>query len=296
MALADDLTAYFSTCSDVAFALLFGSAAAGRQTAESDVDVAVYLLPPDEAATLTDGRTGIPEVEAESEYDGESELWADLERIAGRNVDLVILNRAAATVAASALLTGVLVNNRNPGLYRKFFLTVTSLAEEQREFVRDFVEIKRRSQSLTEVDRARLLRIIDFLEDELQDADEFADLDLTRYANDRTTRRSVERWVENLVNASIDAAKIVLASEHMGVPQTYAETVSMLAAVKGFWPDDEPDPQETALQLARNTRVRNMLAHEYLDLRFTKVDQVVDHAAQRYGSLIRALRAWMGQE
>jgi len=36
---------------------------------------------------------------------------------------------------------------------------------------------------------------MDFLEDELQDADEFRTLDLTRYTADRTMRRSAERIV-----------------------------------------------------------------------------------------------------
>lgn len=332
MALAAELTAYFSTRTDVAFAVLFGSAVTGRQTIESDVDVAVYLLrapaePSARADTLghqparadtpphasappvgpTDQharasttspaqhpRTPIPDVETDHEFPSESGLWSDLERICGRNVDLVVLNRAAATVAAGALLTGELLIDTNPALYRKFFLTVTSLAEEEREFVTDYVAIKQRSRSLSEVDRARLLRIIDFLEDELQDYADFKDLDLKLYAGDRTMRRSVERWVENLVNASIDAAKIVLASERLPVPQTYAETLEMLAAVDGFWTGDAADAKETACQLARNTRVRNMLAHEYLDLRFAKVDQVVDHAHERYGALLAALRHWMG--
>ncbi len=293
MTLVAELTAYFSLRTDVAFALLFGSAATGRQTLESDVDIAVYLVSPDDPGSLPDGRTGIPEVEAQTQFAAEPQLWSDLERISGREVDLVVLNRAAATVCAGALLTGVLVCNRQPVLYQKFFLSATSLAEEERQFVQEFVRIKQRSQSLTEVDRARLLRIMDLLEDELQDADEFRTLDLTRYTADRTMRRSVERWVENLVNASIDAAKIVLASEHMAMPQTYAETVAMLATVDGLWPDEEPNHQETVRRLAANTRVRNLLAAEYLDLRFTKVEQVARHAREQYGSLAKALNNWM---
>ena len=145
-----------------------------------------------------------------------------------------------------------------------------------------------RSRSLSELDRSRLARIVDFLEDELADAADFASMDIERYSTDRGFRRSVERWVENLVNASIDAAKIVLASERRPVPQTYRETVEMLATVEGF-----RDRAADARRLAENTRIRNMLAHEYLDLRYTQVNAVVDGAAETYRALVDALRAWM---
>jgi uncharacterized protein YutE (UPF0331/DUF86 family) len=162
------------------------------------------------------------------------------------------------------------------------------LAEEEREFADDFVRIKDRSRSLSEIDRSRLVRIVDFLEDELSDASSFARMDIQRYSTDRDFRRSVERWVENLVNASIDAAKIVLASERRPVPQTYRETVELLQTVEGF-----KGQAAAVTRLAANTRTRNMLAHEYLDLRYTRINAVVDHAAQTYGWLATALREWM---
>ncbi|MFW5742673.1 MAG: nucleotidyltransferase domain-containing protein [Spirochaetota bacterium] len=91
--LETDLEALFSSRADVAFALLFGSAASGRRTAESDVDLAD-----------------------------------------------------------------------------------------------DFVRVKQRSRSLSEIDRSRLVRIVDFLDDELADAPDFERPDLERYSTDRTFR------------------------------------------------------------------------------------------------------------
>ena len=284
---------YLASRDDVVFALLFGSAATGRQTQESDVDVAVYLREVEGRADASlAARTqppSLPDVErADARFRGESEVWAALERICGRTVDLVVLNRAPATIAAGALLTGELLLSRDPALYSRYYLTVSTLAEDERDFAEDYVRIKARSQSLSAIDRGRLVRIVDFLEDELADAAEFAALDLERYSTDRTFRRSVERWVENLVNASIDAAKIVLASERRPVPQTYRETLEQLGTVEGF-----RELGELPGRLAENTRVRNMLAHEYLDLRYTQVHEVVAGAARDYGALVRALRAWM---
>jgi len=41
----------------------------------------------------------------------------------------------------------------------------------------------------------------------------------------------VERWIENLVNASTDIAKILLASSKQVAPQTYRETLLHLSVI-----------------------------------------------------------------
>jgi uncharacterized protein YutE (UPF0331/DUF86 family)/predicted nucleotidyltransferase len=305
--LETNLRSYFGARDDVAFAWLFGSQVSGRAGAQSDVDIAVYLIDSANQAdaatedgdvatafgvasdTATRGRR-LPDVEAaERTFPAENEIWADVERICDRSVDLVVLNRAPATIAAGALLTGTQLVNHDPALSTRYFLAVTTLAEDERDFTHDYVLTKERSLSLSEIDRTRLVRIVDFLADELEDAPQFESMDRTRYATDRDFRRSVERWVENLVNASIDAAKIVLASERHPVPQTYRETLEMLATVEDF-----RDHADVAHRLAANTRIRNMLAHEYLDLRYTQVNAVVDSAATTYGALVEAIRAFLG--
>jgi len=205
------LAAYFSSQPEVVFAYLFFFFFNDTATTESDVDIAIYLT--NGAAVRT-----LPDVEEpRAELPSEQDIWAEVERISGTHVDLVVLNRAPAAVAAGAMLTG------------------------------------------------RLL-----------------------HSTDRDFRRSVERWVENLVNASIDAAKIVLASERRPVPQTYRETLEMLSTVDGF-----RDRTAVTRRLAENSRIRNMLVHEYLELRYTQVNAVMDGAAATYGALAEGLRTWM---
>jgi len=58
--------------------------------------------------------------------------------------------------------------------------------------------------------RFRLTRLLDFLENELKDYKKFESLSWEDYNKDRSKRRDVERWVENIVNSSIDIAKIIL--------------------------------------------------------------------------------------
>jgi len=81
--------------SGIEFSVLFGSAASGRLRQDSDLDVAVYW---DSGGRL--------EIEEQREFPEEAAVQIALERASGRNVDLLVLNRAPATVCASALLNG----------------------------------------------------------------------------------------------------------------------------------------------------------------------------------------------
>jgi len=58
-------------------------------------------------------------------------------------------------------------------------------------------------------DRDRLIRYVDFMESELSDFPRFSKIDWTTYSGDRDLRRNLERWIENLVNRSIDVVKVL---------------------------------------------------------------------------------------
>ena len=90
----EGLRRYFAARQEVAFAFLYGSQAKGTATKRSDVDIAVYFYP---------RRRHPIELEEEVFYESEGEIWGDLERILKKEVELLVLNRVPATVAASAL-------------------------------------------------------------------------------------------------------------------------------------------------------------------------------------------------
>jgi uncharacterized protein len=272
----DRLRNYFVTRSDVAFALLFGSAAKGRETIESDVDVAVYVRTKDERAL---------DVEAPRSFPQEDEIWSAVERIVDREVDLLVLNRAPATVAAAALYDGCELSVKDRGLYTRFFLATTLVAEDFRRFIDEFVTVRKRSQSLSATDRLRLVRITQYIRQELADAHMYRDVDRPKYLGDAHLRRGMERWVENLVNASIDTAKIIVASERLPMPHTYRGTMETLGALPPF--------AQLADRLAANTTARNALAHEYLDIRYPEVRRVADEAEELYGALADATERWI---
>ena len=88
----------------VEFALLFGSFAEGRQTPLSDVDVGVYLSRSVDLLTL--GR-----------------LTAELERVTGRNVDILVLNELPdrnPNIAYQAISSGKIITCKNPSAYVSF--------------------------------------------------------------------------------------------------------------------------------------------------------------------------------
>ncbi len=122
---------YFEKRDDVTFAFLFGSTAKGHPTPLSDVDVAVYFYPK---------RRRPLEYEELVYYKEEDRIWGELERIAKKEVELLVLNRSPSTIAASAI-RGVPIIIKDFGLYLDFMEVVTSEAIDFRELlVEDFIE------------------------------------------------------------------------------------------------------------------------------------------------------------
>ena len=126
-----ELKNYFSNRTDVAFSFLYGSYAGGTAHSESDIDIAVYFYP---------GERYPVEYEEDVYYDGENEIWADLEELLGKEVELLVLNRVSASVSASAIRGTPLVIN-DWKLYLDFMEIVTREAEDYAQMLsNDFLE------------------------------------------------------------------------------------------------------------------------------------------------------------
>lgn len=151
--ISEKLAAYFRERTDVAFAVLFGSFSRGTSGPDSDIDVGVYFYPAE----------GELEIEDDVYYDSEDRIWADIDRISGRETDLLVMNRAPSRITLTALTEGNLLNIGDHNLLWRVLLTCGRLFEEYEEFAVSFAEIKSRSTSLSNIDRERLIRIIDFM-------------------------------------------------------------------------------------------------------------------------------------
>lgn len=263
------LKEYFIRNPQIVMAYLFGSYAKGKQMQESDFDIAVYFK----------SENNKIECEEIRQYPQEDKIWSDVEKIVGCQTDFIVLNRVASTLAFEILRTGKPIIIKDSGIFIDFYLLTSSTAEDFRKFIKDFWEIEQRSASLSETDKIRLIKRIKFLEDEISAYSIFTDIDLEIYTKDRIKRLSVERWIENIVNASIDIAKILLASEKKKIPETYRETLELLSIYSGFNKQD-------ANKLAEFSRLRNILAHEYLDIRFEQIKKFIQEAKPVYKNLI----------
>ncbi|MEK7621678.1 MAG: HepT-like ribonuclease domain-containing protein [Patescibacteria group bacterium] len=269
ISLIEKLKTYFQSRDDVVFAYLFGSVSTGNTHVESDIDIGVYFTP----------KVSGLEYESTNEYAGESKIWSDLEQITGRTTDLVILNRASVAVFFSVINQGYKLFSRNDNLLARLYSAISMLAEDFRTFVSGFIKIKERSSSLSPIDRGRLERLADFLGNETLDFKKFATITQQDYQRDVMLKRALERWAENIVNTSIDIAQLLLASEKRPLPQTYKTILQELSAI----PDFEPT---IATALADFTHMRNILAHEYLDIRFSLLSKFINNAPPAYDYLI----------
>ncbi|SDF12634.1 Predicted nucleotidyltransferase [Thermoanaerobacter thermohydrosulfuricus] len=112
----ETLKEFFKNKENIVMAFLFGSVAKGKATKESDIDIAVYLKEYDEKFVYG--------------------LWNELEDLLKRDVDLIVLNIANATVAWEALRGKKIIINDHD-FYINYMLEVSMEAEDFRETVLD---------------------------------------------------------------------------------------------------------------------------------------------------------------
>lgn len=272
------LKEYFQSRPEILMAFLFGSRAKGSSGARSDWDLGIYFRPASEGLEWEDDRS----------YPEEDGIWQDVERILENEVDLVVLNRAPSSLVFAIVNEGLPLAIKNRGIYLDLLNKTSYEAVDFRDFCYDFWQIKQRSQSLSAEDKARLLEIVDFLNSEFEDFERFKGLTWQEYQVKRSTRHDVERWIENIVNGSLDIAKIILASEKKNIPATYQETLRLLGTTKFFEPD-------FAERFSRWAKLRNILAHRYLDIKWEQIKKFTRDAGPDVAYLLEKLKELIGR-
>lgn len=262
------LKEYFERQDDVSIAFVFGSYARGKEMAESDFDVAVYLK------------------ERDKDIEKEDKIWSDITEILKKEVDLVCLNYAPATLVSNVIRTGIPLVIKNKRLYRKVYLRSTLEAEDFLQFLKGFWRIKQRARSLSDEDEPRLLARIDFLKTHMEESGRFQDLTFDEYQKDIDKRRIVERWAENIINASIDTAKIILASEKRLMPKTYEEALRDFGILSGLTGDESK-------RFAGFAHLRNILAHEYLEVLYERLHDFIKNSPLLYKKVFNFLERYL---
>jgi uncharacterized protein YutE (UPF0331/DUF86 family)/predicted nucleotidyltransferase len=270
------LKEYFSEQPDVLMAFIFGSYAKGRMVAESDFDVAVYLR----------GKSRDIESNEKGNQEKESEIWSGVIEIVKKDVDLICLNNAPASLVSNVIKTGIPLIIKDKKLYWEVYLKTSLETEDFLKFAVDFWKIKKRAKSLSEEDKVRLLARIDFLESQIKEFDRFRNLTFKEYQEDIDKRRIIERWAENIINATIDIAKIVLASERKRMPRTYEEAIQNFGILAGL-------SGKGAKRFSRFANLRNILAHEYLDILYSRIQGFIKEAPSLYKKISNFLEKYL---
>jgi uncharacterized protein YutE (UPF0331/DUF86 family) len=134
--------------------------------------------------------------------------------------------------------------------------------------------------------RFRLIKHITFTEAELSDYSTFQSMTWKEYREDSSKRRNVERWIENLINSSVDISKIILNSEGIKPGDSYKETVKSLALVPEF-------NEQNILAISKWVKLRNIISHEYLDIRWSSIKNFLVDAKQLYDNFLITVRAYL---
>lgn len=273
------LKEYFEKRDDVMMAFLFGSKAEEQRTHNhSDWDIGVYFT------TTTENR--VEWEEQRREYPEEDKVWNDcMDILKTDDVDLIVLNRAPAAIADVAI-KGIPLVVKDRRLWLEFMLVVSREAHDFRKTAHEYAEIYWRSASLSEEDAYSLDRRLVFLEGELRVLADFSQLDWTQYQENSHERRALERTIENIMNASIDISKIILASQKRTIPSSYREMVSHVRYVQPF----SSDVME---KISSWAELRNILAHEYLDLRWKSIEQFLHSSESFIQQFIDAARKFL---
>lgn len=125
-------------------------------------------------------------------------------------------------------------------------------------------------------DRSRVLSSLDYLEKELSFLSEYEqEVSWKVYQTQRSKRLETERWVEGLINAALDISKVLLAIRSEEIPETSRE---ILFKVGSFVFDKEAEA-EAFSELAK---IRNTLAHRYLDIKWEDIKRFMHLASESY--------------
>ncbi|MBE3582723.1 MAG: DUF86 domain-containing protein [Limnochordaceae bacterium] len=125
-------------------------------------------------------------------------------------------------------------------------------------------------------------RRLDILRVEAGDIPRFATMTQAEYVTNRDRRGSLERMVENILNAATDISKVVLTAMDLPAPDSYRQTMLQLG-MSGLL------PSATAAKLAEMTRLRNILAHEYLDIRWESLRAFLQEAPSVVNEFIQII-------
>ncbi len=125
---------------------------------------------------------------------------------------------------------------------------------------------------------------MDYLEKELQFLSGYErEIDWKVYQSQRSKRLEIERWVESLINATLDISKMLLTIRGEEISETSREVLFRM----GSHVYSEEKEAETFSELAR---IRNTLAHRYLDMKWEDIRRFLHIVPHLYPSFLNFIK------
>lgn len=136
-------------------------------------------------------------------------------------------------------------------------------------------------------DKSKLIPHVDYLEKELPYRPAYEEeVDFKVYHAQRSKRLEVERWVESLINATLDICKILLTIRGEQIPETSREILFQIGS-------RIYDREEQAVTFSELAKIRNTLAHRYLDIRWVDIKRFMQMVPELYPAFINFVRKEM---
>lgn len=133
-------------------------------------------------------------------------------------------------------------------------------------------------------DRSRVLSSLDYLEKELPFLSEYEKgVDWKVYQTERSKRLEIERWVESLINATLDISKVLLVIRNEEVPETSREILFKVGSLVF-------DKELKAEAFSELAKIRNTLAHRYLDVKWEDIRRFLQLVPGVYPDFLRFVK------
>ena len=133
---------------------------------------------------------------------------------------------------------------------------------------------------MNQTDKSKLIPNIDYIEKELSFLSEYEkEVDWKIYQSQRAKRLEIERWVECLINATLDISKMIITIRGEAIPETSSDILFRI----GSYTYDEEKKAESFSELAK---IRNTLAHRYLDIRWRDIKRFLEIGHELYPSFL----------
>ena len=133
-------------------------------------------------------------------------------------------------------------------------------------------------------DKSKIVPYVDYLEKELQFLSGYEkEIDWKVYQSQRSKRLEIERWVESLINATLDISKMLLTIEGGEIPETSREVLFRI----GSHIYNKEEEGEVFSELAK---IRNTLAHRYLDMKWEDIKRFLQIAPQLYPPFLNFIK------